>query len=225
MKEESKGGRVKVEGSPSHLLPSAIQAHVLPAAFVALLSLTASAFAQSPPPRFEVGGQVTAVDSREFDRTDVGIGGRFGWRPLAPVGVEAELDVYPRAFPGPVPFSRRRMEALVGVTVGPDLGRVRPFARVRAGVADFAEAPAPMACIAIYPPPLSCTMAQGQQLRLIDVGGGVEVPVAGKTFVRIDVGERFVRYPGPVFDAKRTIRQNGFYGHDLRVAMGGGLRF
>ena len=132
-------------------------------AIAALMLLhPARAAAQSSPERFELGVQLPVAASGEFDRTDAGIGGRFAWRPTTLVGVEAEIDLYPRDFPDGVAFSRGRTEGLFGVTAGPALRRVRPFARLRPGFVEFREAPAPVACILIFPPPLSCSLAAGR---------------------------------------------------------------
>jgi hypothetical protein len=34
-----------------------------------------------------------------------------------------------------------------------------------------------------------------------------------------------VRYPGPVFDGDRQLRDEDFWGHDFRVAVGAGIGF
>ncbi len=193
------------------------------AVLVAWVFLGEPGFAQ--PARFEVGGQIAVVDSSEFEETDLGLGGRFAWRPIPLIGLEAEFDFYPADFPGRGPISTSRLEGLFGMTVGPALPRARPFARIRAGFLDFRPAPGPVACILIYPPPLTCTLAAGRTMPLVDLGGGVEVPMTPRTFLRLDVGERLIKYPGPAFDSKRHVRQTAYWGHDLRVAAGGGVRF
>jgi hypothetical protein len=174
---------------------------------------------------FEAGAQVVSVRVSEFDRADVGFGGRIAWRPLAPIGIESEFNWFPGEFPGLAPFSRSRVEGLFGATVGPTLGRVRPFGRLRAGFLSMAEAPEPYACIAIYPPPLSCALAGGRTLAAFDLGGGVELAATDRTFVRIDLGDRIVKYPGPVFDRRSRRRDGSFASHDFRLSAGVGIRF
>lgn len=183
------------------------------------------AAAQADVSRFELGGQIASSISSEFDQTDVGLGGRFSWRPLGLLGVDAEIDLYPRDFPGQRPFSRGRTEGLFGITVGPRFDRVRPFAKLRPGFMRFSEAPEPVACILIFPPPLSCTLASGRTLLAIDVGGGVEMFATQQTFIRVDAGDLLLKYPGPVFDKNFSVREGGFFSHDFRFAVGAGRRF
>lgn len=198
-------------------------------AVIAIAALACSwpcvAAAQSGEARFEMGVQLTSAVSSEFEGFDVGAGGRLSWHPARLVGMEAELDVYPGAFPDERPFSRGRLEGLFGVTVGPRFDRVQPFARLRPGFVSYREAPQPFPCILIFPPPLSCALASGRTLFALDIGGGVEVFATPKTFVRMDAGDRLLKYPGPVFDNNRAAQMKGFFSHDFRFAVGGGLRF
>ena len=163
--------------------------------------------------------------SSQFDTSDAGIGGRVGWQATRLVGVEAEVAHYPGHFAGAPAFSRSRLEGLFGATIGPRLGRVRPFARVRPGFLRVQPSPEPLACIAIFPPPLACVLAAGRTLPAFDLGGGIEVSVGERTFVRVDAGDRLVKYPGPVFDASRNVHDEAFFSHDFRVAAAGGIRF
>ena len=163
--------------------------------------------------------------SGQFDASDAGIGGRVGWQATSLVGVEAEMVSYPSHFADAPTFSRGRVEGLFGATIGPRLGRVRAFGRIRPGFLRVQPAPGPLACITIFPPPLACELATGRTLMAFDLGGGIDVPVGERTFVRIDAGDRLVRYPGPVFDTDRQVHDEAFFGHDIRVALSGGVRF
>ena len=189
------------------------------------MTWSAVAFAQSSSERFEAGAQIVRTTLRQFEGSDVGFGGRVGWRPGGMLGLEAELNFFPSDFPDRFPFTRARTEGLFGVTMGPSFGRVRVFGRVRPGFVVFSEAPQPFPCIAIFPPPLSCVLGAGRTLFALDVGGGVEIAATPTTFVRVDVGDRATRYPGPTFDANRQVRSNRFFSHDFRFAAGAGLRF
>jgi hypothetical protein len=183
------------------------------------------AFAQPTANSFEIGGQIATTSLRQFDGSDLGGGGRVGWRPARTIGVEAEVNIYPGDFPDRFAFTRARVEGLFGVTAGPTFGRLSVFGRLRPGFVVFREAPEAIACIAIYPPPLSCTLAAGDTLFATDLGGGVEVAATRKAFVRVDAGDRIIKYPGPSFDANGMVRTDPFISHDFRVTAGAGLRF
>jgi hypothetical protein len=184
------------------------------------VSSTGRAFAQ----RFDAGAQISAAHSSEFDAGDVGFGGRFAWRPVDLIGVEAEMNLYPRRFPSSrsVAFSSGRVEGLFGVTAGPRFARVRPFAKLRPGFLTFRRQT--IACILIFPPPLSCQLAAGRTVFALDAGGGIELFPTGRTVVRIDAGDRLLKYPGPSFRNGRAT-QESFFSHDFRFSAGAGLRF
>lgn len=204
---------------PSTIRPSAFS--LLPLAFAVLSVSAVSAAAQS----FEASAHLAASQWSEFDGNDLGIGGRATWKPSSLVGVEADLTWYPSDFPDRIAFTRRRVEALFGATVGPRLGRMRPFAKAAAGVLKVGAAPGAFACIAIFPPPLNCALAGGETLPAYEIGGGVEVDATSRTFIRVDVTDRILKYPGPTFDANFEIRDESFLGHALRFTLGAGVRF
>jgi hypothetical protein len=175
--------------------------------------------------RFDVGVQAVTATARELDDTDLGVSVRAGWRLSRLFGVEAEAGYFPSDLGDPRALSASRTELLAGVTAGVSFGRFRPFARLRPGLLRIAEAPEPVPCILIYPPPLVCTLAGGKTLFVVDVGGGVEAGLTERTFLRLDVGDRLTRYPGPAFGRGRRVHGGTFSGHDLRVAVGAGWRF
>jgi hypothetical protein len=196
---------------------------VLLSSFVLLCARPVAA--QSDEPRFEAGAQLATAASSEFDGTDVGVGGRLSWHPIALLGVEGEFSWYPGELADQQALSGGRVEGLFGATVGPRLGRVRPFVKLRPGFLTFREASEPIACILIFPPPLNCTLAAGRTVFALDVGGGVEWFASNRTFIRVDAGDRAVRYPSPVIDSSGTVQDEAFFSHDFRFAVGGGLRF
>lgn len=182
-----------------------------------LALLTPPAFAQS----FEGALHLAASQWSEFDGTDLGFGGRLTWKPTSLIGVDADLTWYPSDFPsGIVAFSGSRFEGLFGVTVGPQLNRIRPFAKAAAGFLRSSEAPEPYPCLAIFPPTLHCLMGTGHTMLAYEIGGGVEVSTTRTTFLRVDVADRMIEYPGPSFGSN-----DAFYGHALRFTIGGGMRF
>jgi hypothetical protein len=182
-------------------------------------------FAQTGASPFEAGVHVSSATSGQFDTTDLGVGGRFAWYPIPSLGIESELSIYPGEFPDEPPFSRDRIEGLFGVTIGPRIDRVRPFARLRSGFLNIREAEQPFACILIYPPPLACALAAGRTLPVFDLGGGVELLAGERVRLRLDAGDRLLKYPGPVLDTDRGRRDDGFFSHDLRIAAGLAFRF
>jgi hypothetical protein len=188
---------------------------------VALFTLLMPALA-SAQDRFDVGAHVAVARSSEFDDTDTGVGGRFSWHPVALVGADAEMTFYPASFPDANGFSRSRIEGLFGVTVGPRLAGMRPFARLRPGFLTFRGQS--VVCILIFPPPLSCELARGRTLLAMDLGGGAELFPTSRAVIRVDVGDRILKYPGPSFRNDR-MSQESFYSHDFRLSAGAGVRF
>jgi len=108
------------------------------------------------------------------------------------------------------------------VTVGPRFARLRPFGKLRPGFLSFHGQP--VVCILIFPPPLSCVLATGRTVFALDAGGGVEVFATERTVVRVDVGDRLLKYPGPSFRNGRAT-EDSFVSHDVRLSAGAGLRF
>jgi hypothetical protein len=173
----------------------------------------------------EIGAQIPVEHIGELDATDAGIGVRVAWSGITGIGLEGELSLYPRDIPGETRISGSRTEGLFGMTAGPRLGQWRPFARLRSGFVHVGEAPAPVICPAIFPPIVTCRLASGATLFALDFGGGAEVSTSGRTFVRVDVGDRMVRYPGPAIDRDADVHEDDFFGHDVRLAFGAGWRF
>ena len=174
---------------------------------------------------FEAGLHLAASQWSEFDGSDLGLGGRITWKPASLIGVDADLTWYPSDFPDRIAFSGNRFEGLFGVTVGPQVNRIRPFAKAAAGFLRSSEAPEPFPCIAIFPPPLICLMAAGHTMAAYEIGGGVQVSTTRASFLRIDVTDRILEYPGPTFGRDFELIDEAFYGHALRFTIGGGVRF
>lgn len=175
---------------------------------------------------FEASVHLAASQWSEFNGSEPGLGGRFTWKPTSLLGVDAGLTWYPSDFPSQgVAFSSRRVEGLFGVTVGPRLNRIRPFVKAAGGFLRTAAAPEPFACITIFPPPLSCLMAAGHTMPAFEIGGGLDVSASSSTFIRVDVTDRVLKYPGPSFGRDFDVNDGGFFGHALRLTVAGGLRF
>jgi len=187
----------------------------------------AAAQTSQPQPRFEVIGQFTGVTSSEFDGADLGVGGLVAWRRGGLLDLEAETNVYPanlRAKHGS-PYSRGRLEGLIGVTFGPVRGRMRPFGTFRTGFVKFGSAPGPLACPAIFPPILPCSLAKGEAVVTVIVGGGMELLPTPHAVLRFDLGDRLMDYPGPAIDANGQAHNMALYKNEFRFTVGAGVRF
>lgn len=188
------------------------------------LSLLAShnAFAQA----VQVDAHVTSSKWSEFDSADNGFGGRVTFKPISMIGIDADATWYPGEYePDGVAFSRNRFEGLLGVTVGPQIDRIRPFAKLSAGFLKVGATPGAFACIAIFPPPLNCSLAGGDTLPAYEIGGGVEFDATQRFFIRGDISDRILKYPGPTFDRNFEVQNEGFFGHAVRFTLGAGIKF
>lgn len=192
-------------------------------AFIVLCVLSSSpAIAQS----VQVDAHVTSSKWSEFDSADNGFGGRISFKPISLIGIEADVTWYPGEYePDGVAFSRNRTEGLLGITVGPKIDRIRPFAKVAAGFLKVGATPGAFACIAIFPPPLNCSLASGDTLQAYEIGGGIEFDASRRFFIRGDIADRILKYPGPTFDSNFDIKEDGFFGHAVRFTLGAGVRF
>jgi hypothetical protein len=193
---------------------------------VASVLLGAHAATAQSSSRFEAGVQVVAASMPRFDGSDFGVGGRLAWRTDDILAFEGELTLFPGDYPDEGnAFSRRRVEGLFGLTAGLRFGKIRPFAKFRAGFVDVQEAPEPFACILIFPPPLACTLAGGKTLPAFDIGGGVDMDLTPRTFIRVEAGDRAVKYPGPTIEPGGVREDGSFFAHGFRLAAGAGVRF
>ena len=192
--------------------------------FLLFVIATPQAAAQS----FEASAHIASSQWSEFDGGDRGVGGRLTWQPWSSVGVDGEVTWYPGDFQRDgVPFSRRRVEGMFGVTFGPRINRIRPFAKVAAGFLKVSPTSGAYACIAIFPPPLSCVLAGGDTLPDYEIGGGIEIDATQRMFIRADLTERILHYPGPVFRGVglgERVDEN-FFGGALKFTLGWGMRF
>ena len=174
----------------------------------------------------QLDAHVTSSKWSEFDSADNGFGGRLTFKPVSLIGIEADVTWYPSEYePDGVAFSRNRTEGLLGITVGPKIDRIRPFAKVAAGFLKVGATPGAFACIAIFPPPLNCSLASGDTLQAVEIGGGIEFDASRRFFIRGDIADRILKYPGPTFDSNFEIREDGFFGHAVRFTLGAGIRF
>jgi len=220
-----------------------MQSRILATALCVSLLIPTSAFAQT----FSASVHFTSARWSEFEGSDKGFGGRFAWMPSPMIGVEADLTWYPSDFQpendsiiaehvyangtrspitiASVPFSQKRFEGLFGATFGPRFNGVRPFAKASAGFLNVSPTGGAFACITIFPPPLTCVLAGGQTLPAYEIGAGIEADAGSRVFLRADVTDRILKYPGPTLTPDFEAREDGFFGHAIRVTLGAGLKF
>jgi len=194
------------------------------AAVLLLLSIT---IPQVQAQSFEAGVHFASSDWSEFDGVDRGVGGRLAWKASPRLGVDADVTWYPGEYPSDsIAFSGSRVEGLFGASYALLVDRVRPFVKASAGFLRSSEAPEGFPCIAIFPPPLNCLMAEGHTMPAFEFGGGIDIDLTDRTFLRVDAGARMLRYPGPSFqNGLREIREDNFWGAALRFTIGAGVRF
>lgn len=160
----------------------------------------------------------------QFEEFDPGFGVALSYRLTGFLAADAQLAYFPKDL-GPAAFSGSRTEALLGVRIGPRLGRSGVFAAVRPGFVRFGEAPEPRPCILIYPPPLTCSLAAGDTVFALNLGAGFEAFPGEKGVLRIELGDDVLRYSGPGFDKGQRTFEDHLWSHNLRVAASVGIRF
>ncbi len=188
--------------------------------------------AQTESRRFEVGAQIVSLAQRAFDKVDCGFGGRFTYYPQELMGIEAEVNYFPRDLGKPLPFSRFRSQALFGIKAGPRVGPFGFYGRIRPGFVGFAEPSAGLTCAAVFPTPLECTVADRPLNFALDIGGGIELlRRAGDTSsrrshlaMRVDVGDTMIRFRGPAL-TKLGRFDGPFNVHNFQLSVGIAWRF
>jgi hypothetical protein len=194
------------------------------ASFVLLLFVFSSSAASAQS--FDLSANFVAAQWSEFDDTDLGFGGRLAWKPIPLLGIEGDFNWYPDSYTGArFGFSDYRIEGLAAMTVGPRVGRLRPFARFGGGFLKTGRAEEPIVCPAIFPPFVGCNLAMGATMPTIELGGGLEYSMTTRTFLRFDAGWRFIKYPGPTMTDNLETKLDGFWGEALKFTFGGGIRF
>jgi hypothetical protein len=146
------------------------------------------------------------------DQTRHGLGAFVVYSPRPWLGIDVSTTLF--AGDG---IGGHAWQLLAGPRAGVTRGRVGIFAHVRPGLIRFSDrflAPG-VVCIAIFPPPEGCLARQTNAA--VSVGGTVDVAVAPRALVRIDVGDSLTRYGRATDGARWT--------HALQVAAGGAWRF
>jgi hypothetical protein len=192
-------------------------------ASVVLLAVLPSARALADEPRADASLRLGLTDYHELDATDFSLGIGFSYRLTSWLATDAALSLAPANLGDPA-FSDSRTEGALGFRLGPHLARSGVYAAVRPGFVKFSEPAEPTVCIAIFPPPLSCTLATGQSVFALDLAGGLQLQNE-RGVLRFEVGDRLVKYPGPILDADSEPRFDGFWSHNLAASVAVGVRF
>ncbi|MDQ5844062.1 MAG: hypothetical protein M3539_02060 [Acidobacteriota bacterium] len=196
------------------------------------------ALAQSDTPKREVGVlfSVLGIDDANglsdlFPRTEVGVGGRFGYNLKRYLALEAELNFFPRDFRKfTTNFTGgRMMEGLFGVKAGIRKHRFGVFGKFRPGFESSGRAEVPRFPNGNGPDPrnpFGFERVRATQFAL-DVGGVFEWYPTRRTIVRFDAGDTIVRYPNVEFiQFPQGIRVlQTVYSHKPQFSAGFGFRF
>lgn len=185
----------------------------------ALLAVSSS-FAQSDPPKFEVGGQFSLLNFDVFDnfgdrrRLELGGGGRFTYNFNKHVAAEAQVDFFPqedsvRIGTIDVPLWGSKTLAVFGVKAGGRLKRVGLFGKARPGLIHYSFVPG-IVCVTLNPCPQPKATAFA-----FDLGGVLEYYPAPRTVIRFDAGDTII------WQDERFFRTS----HSLQISMGVGVRF
>lgn len=181
---------------------------------VAAVVLSAGeARAQSDLPRFEVGGQVSAIDLRDsVGEKPPGIGGRVSYNVNDYAAFDAEVNHFSTA-----EINFDRTQGLFGVKAGKRFGRrVGVFLKARPGFMHF------------HGERLPGVLINGTTKLALDVGGVVEFYPSKRTVVRLDFGDTIIFYNGEII--RRLSLPGGPQerlgtAHGLQSSIGFGFRF
>ncbi|HXG67046.1 MAG TPA: outer membrane beta-barrel protein [Blastocatellia bacterium] len=194
--------------------------------------------AQSETPKFEVGAQFSVIRFENFDVSDElfrrelgfpplqgsvmdpGFGGRFTYNVNNHLGLEAEMNFFPR---GDLFDDGRQTQGLFGPKIGiRKEEKLGLFVKARPGfihfnkflkVEDLARGPEGV-------PTLSISIISSTFFAL-DLGGVVEFYPSRNALVRFDVGDTIVRYGS---HSPREVNP-AFTRHNLQFSAGFGFRF
>jgi hypothetical protein len=200
-------------------------------------------------PRFEIGGQFTSLSINPHspscfdlcvigsDRsyTEPGGGARFTYNPTNDIGVEAEINVFPREHRDPTFFglSGRNLQAQFGVKVGKHFRKVGFFGKLRPGFVSFSKVSYLISTSTIDFGGRQFTIGQfgekSARFFSTDMGGVVEFYPSRRLVTRVDVGDTVIRYgeilvpglslSGAITRIPRETR------HNFQVTVGFGVRF
>ncbi len=187
--------------------------------------------AQSNAPRFEIGGQFSAIRADNFpgstfflgrpgDRLDLGGGARFTVNLNRYVALESEVNFFREKvtfdLPTRLTSNETKIEGLFGAKAGIRRNKFGLFGKLRPGFMHFnRDSDCP-----------GCSV-QGNFEFALDAGGVVEFYPSRKFVVRFDAGDTMIfleekRHPVEGFP---TVFQSAIRLHRLQFSIGVGVRF
>jgi Outer membrane protein beta-barrel domain len=198
---------------------------------VTLLSQTVTAQVSEKP--FEVGGLVTVIGLRDFERrlfpTSMGdsavggFGGHFAYNINDYLAIDAEASFFPKNQIDSVELGQK-VQGLVGVKAGVRKKWGGVFAKARPGVMWFGDFPSRGDCN-ITSFGSICDVSHDKNFAM-DVGGVIEFYPADRLIIRGDVGDTIIHYSERVVSTQAgPIALNAETKHNLQLTFGIGWRF
>ena len=187
--------------------------------------------AQSDAPRFEIGGQFSAIRADNFpgstsflgrpdNRLDLGGGGRFTVNLNRYLALESEVNFFREKvtfdLPTRLTSSGTKIEGLFGAKAGIRRNKFGLFGKLRPGFMHFnRDSDCP-----------GCSI-QGNFEFALDAGGVVEFYPSRKFVVRFDAGDTmiFLEEKRHTVEGFPTVFQSATRLHRLQFSIGAGLRF
>lgn len=154
--------------------------------------LTPTSYAQSSPPKFELGGVFTTLHFQGSGiQNTFGAGGRAVYNPYRFLSLEAELDwTFPRPGFQTSLAGGRVIQSFAGAKAGLRKSRFGIFGKVRPGLVHFDE-------VIKFVDLTTFTVQLGSRTEFaLDVGGIFEIYASRHWSVRWDVGDTMIHY-GP----------------------------
>lgn len=193
-------------------------------ATILIMALSSIVRAQADIPKTEIGVNFSLLNIERVGgrSAEPGFGGRFTYNVTKSVGLEAELNLFPKHYNGTSNEDGGHItQGLFGARIGKRFRKVGVFAKARPGFVSFGQA-------ILTRDSRSTTFQFGRLTHFaLDLGGVLETYPTRHTVVRFDLGDTLVRYGRQNFtDAFGNLSVSGaFTRHNLQFSGGVGFRF
>jgi hypothetical protein len=205
---------------------------ILLAVTMLLLVGSRSTQAQSDQtPKFEVGAQFSLlnIDRVSGKTTEPGVGGRFTYNATKNIGLEAELNFFPKDHNGESTNQEggRITEGLFGLKAGKRFERFGVFGKFRPGFVSFGRAFLAKDARLIIADPFNLSNFGRLTHFATDAGGVLEFYASRRSLVRFDLGDTIIRYGRQNFIDVfgRSSPNPAFTRHNLQFSAGFSFRF